>query len=502
MADVTHGPQGDLRLGLALARLLRRLAALLARTDHDETSRAATDRGLAWAAELARSTEAQELSRWLLALRARGERALGRAPAVWRAIGFPRCAALATALEDFGLVATIGDDARDWNSWIEAIATFEEPAASVAAGAPGAAGGPAAPAAPAARELPEASAAPDFPPSADLAEIARTVGVAARIAEGFRARLSPRDLAALLDSLAPWIATHGLHVSRQGGRIELSGKAPGDAALPEALRSIAAQADLAAGIEAPGPGSRGWWIRLPAADGPHYLFAERSGEKVAIPWHRVVAYGLVEGADRPRVLLGAGFDRIELPLDWLHGKGEGRARSGAYGAEVLDAVGQPHREFALERPRYDPPVTPATPEALQNLALPADIPLRSEAPGLRALVADDSLMARVFLGRLLLQRGIEVDEAEDLPTVQGRLATRAYDLVFLDAEMPGGGALAMARTANPAWLDRAVVLVKDDDEKRQAEAHGFAHVLFKPFAEDEVAAALRALTSKVRPGAH
>ena len=67
--------------------------------------------------------------------------------------------------------------------------------------------------------------------------------------------------------------------------------------------------------------------------------------------------------------------------------------------------------------------------------------------------------------------------------------------------MPGGGALELAESMDAAVRASAVVLVRDDGERAQAQAAGFAQVLYKPFAEDEVAAALAALAGESRPGA-
>jgi DNA-binding response OmpR family regulator len=116
-------------------------------------------------------------------------------------------------------------------------------------------------------------------------------------------------------------------------------------------------------------------------------------------------------------------------------------------------------------------------------------------------VADDSFTARVFLRRLLVMRGIEVDEAEQGDEARARLQAAHYDLVFLDADMPGGGAIALASTIEAGDRGRVIALVRDEAERAAAQAAGFAQTLFKPFAEDEVAAALAALAEVPRPGA-
>ena len=148
----------------------------------------------------------------------------------------------------------------------------------------------------------------------------------------------------------------------------------------------------------------------------------------------------------------------------------------------------------LARPGTVPaPVQPEAPheEAVQPGPVPADNQPEDRAPGRpRALVADDSMMARVFLGRLLAQRGIVVEEAEDGAAARAKLASAPYELVFLDAEMPGAGALEILGNADEATRSRACVLVKDDEERRRAEAFGGLPILYKPFAEDEVRGAV------------
>ncbi|MGH7724633.1 MAG: response regulator [Candidatus Eiseniibacteriota bacterium] len=513
MVETISERAGDARLAAAFARLLRRLAALLARTDHDETSRTATDRGLAWGAEFARTLHAHELSRWLIGLRASGARAPDRAPSAWCVVGAPFCLSLASALEGSGLAASIGDDSGDWEVRLARIAAEDERDFAPPPEPPAAPSRSSRPASRSSR-APRKSRATGSPETSDLAHVARGAGIGPRIAEGLRIGMPARELALLLASLAEWIGTHGLYATRASGRIEIAGTVPADAPLPETLLAIAEATGASASLEPRIAGrsesaARAWWVRLPLADAPHFLFAEQEGRRIAIPWHHVVAYGLVEGADRPRVVLGRGFERIELPLDWLHGKGEGYPQEGEAGVEVLDAEGHTHTILVPESPApvsaapTAAPDGPSVPlETLQGLAVPADIEARSETPerGVVALVADDSLTARVFLARQLGQLGIEVDEAEDLPAAQARLGTRPYDVAFLDAAMPGGGALAIPQHARPDWPERTVVLVKDDNERRQAEALGFSHVLYKPFAEDEVAAVVLALTQGARPG--
>jgi len=170
---------------------------------------------------------------------------------------------------------------------------------------------------------------------------------------------------------------------------------------------------------------------------------------------------------------------------------------------VRDAEGRTARVLDLAQgaeAALDP-----SPEPVQPEPIPADNPPEAEPPPkaravVRALVADDSMMARVFLGRLLAQRGIVVEEAEDGAAARALLDRGGFDFVFLDAEMPGAGALEILKGAGAAVVARACVLVKDDEERRTAEAFGGLPILYKPFAEDEVRSVVDTLRARIVSG--
>jgi CheY-like chemotaxis protein len=253
-------------------------------------------------------------------------------------------------------------------------------------------------------------------------------------------------------------------------------------------------------------------------DETQWLFFDRAGERIAVEWESVLEYGLAPGADHNLIMIADGSERATVVADWLHGKGTGR-RLGTDAVE--DGDGHAYRILRPGDAASDvaPDVASvAAPEAASDVSFvaalqpapeTADIPdeevpvvIRTAIepppgpPVSRALVADDSIVARVFLGRLLRQRGIEVDEAEDAAAVRALWSEREYDRVFLDADMPGGGAFTLADAARP----EVVVLVKDELERRHAHALGFDVVLLKPFAEDEVARAIEARATRAGPG--
>jgi CheY-like chemotaxis protein len=213
----------------------------------------------------------------------------------------------------------------------------------------------------------------------------------------------------------------------------------------------------------------------------------------------VIEYGLAPGAQHNLVVIAEGTSRATIVADWLHGKGTGR-RLGP--DTVEDADGHAYRIVrAADAQSLQPAVETADipVEEAPIAELPAEhepAPVPAGSPVARALIADDSIVARVFLGRLLRQRGIRVDEADDAAGARALWAENDYDWVFLDADMPGGGAFSIADAARP----EVVVLVKDELERRHARTLGFEVVLLKPFAEDEVARAIEARAARVDPG--
>jgi two-component system chemotaxis response regulator CheY len=61
------------------------------------------------------------------------------------------------------------------------------------------------------------------------------------------------------------------------------------------------------------------------------------------------------------------------------------------------------------------------------------------------LVADDSAANRLALRLELVDRGFEVDEAEDGEAAIGMLGSRTYDAVVTDVWMPGADGIAVVQ---------------------------------------------------------
>jgi len=104
----------------------------------------------------------------------------------------------------------------------------------------------------------------------------------------------------------------------------------------------------------------------------------------------------------------------------------------------------------------------------------------------RALVVDDSLVARIFLTRMLEQRGFPVVTAENSAELWAELGSKSFAVVFVDVCLPDARGRAhlervldlRARSREPFAV---VVLTRDHDDELVAEGAGARLVLRKPF---------------------
>ena len=121
----------------------------------------------------------------------------------------------------------------------------------------------------------------------------------------------------------------------------------------------------------------------------------------------------------------------------------------------------------------------------------------------RILVAEDQAEMRVLLRRALIRRGYEVVDAPDGPhlvqaIVDGLLApqTQVPDLIVTDVRMPGySGLEVLARLRREGWTTPVILITAFGDAQLHAEAKqlGAACVLNKPFAMEDLVAAVEAL---------
>jgi CheY-like chemotaxis protein len=127
------------------------------------------------------------------------------------------------------------------------------------------------------------------------------------------------------------------------------------------------------------------------------------------------------------------------------------------------------------------------------------------APGARtlrtALVADDSIMVRVFLTRMLERFGFEVRAIETAAALRAEFERGTWSLACVDVELPDLPAVGTQEgAAFLAWLvshygphTSFVALVRDTDDRVAATRAGIERMLRKPFDPAELEQVLRRL---------
>ena len=111
---------------------------------------------------------------------------------------------------------------------------------------------------------------------------------------------------------------------------------------------------------------------------------------------------------------------------------------------------------------------------------------RLSLQGRRALVADDSLVARIFLARLLERRGYSVELVGDGLGLWQELGRGPWSLVCADVTMPdshGRAHLERLLDYRAACREpfRLIALTRDAGEEREATLAGATLHLRKPF---------------------
>ena len=156
---------------------------------------------------------------------------------------------------------------------------------------------------------------------------------------------------------------------------------------------------------------------------------------------------------------------------------------------------------AAARPQVaTPPVAAFKPAAPPPAPRPT--PARA-APRTRAetvvLVADDSKVVRVKLGRLLEQHGFQVMLAEDGLAALRQMQLQTPHVLLTDAEMPGLDGLELTRQvrSQPHMAHVVVLMITSADASLgpAAAAVGVTALLGKPYAEDQLLAHLDGVRS-------
>jgi CheY-like chemotaxis protein len=131
-----------------------------------------------------------------------------------------------------------------------------------------------------------------------------------------------------------------------------------------------------------------------------------------------------------------------------------------------------------EAPGADPA---APPRMAPAEAPPPPQPLRRAA--MRALIAEDSIIGRIFLERLLQRRGYEVTGVGTARELAAALEGGAWDIVLADVALPDAKrAQHLQRHADRRW----VALTRDREDERIAREAGVPLSLRKPFESDHL----------------
>ena len=159
----------------------------------------------------------------------------------------------------------------------------------------------------------------------------------------------------------------------------------------------------------------------------------------------------------------------------------------ALGPESVEPLGGPQQTVETGAPS----ALATLPEAAPVEASGAGDPLVSTEPPApvvpsprRALVAEDSIAARIYLVRLLEQQGYDVHAVATAAELRASLAEGPWTLVCADGGLPDGqgGAFLSELTRASATAGAALVaLVRDADDESVARAAGVTMMLRKPF---------------------
>jgi len=147
--------------------------------------------------------------------------------------------------------------------------------------------------------------------------------------------------------------------------------------------------------------------------------------------------------------------------------------------------------------RADSPPARPGPEAVPRTDAPRTGAGRAAGPR-RALIVDDSLVARMELGRVLERHGWEVEWVETASEMWSALPDGGWSIVFVDVSLPDArgrahlSALVTQRgTAREPF--ELVALTRDEADETLATGAGISRVLRKPFGPGTVERMVRAV---------
>lgn len=120
----------------------------------------------------------------------------------------------------------------------------------------------------------------------------------------------------------------------------------------------------------------------------------------------------------------------------------------------------------------------------------------------RALVVDDSPIAREVIAELVSSAGLEVTQAEDGRAALELIEDRAVDLIVTDVEMPNVDGFELTRRVRARGVRTPIIVVTTrgsiEDRRRAAECGADAYVVKTAFRDADLLQTVRGLLSGAR----
>ena len=208
---------------------------------------------------------------------------------------------------------------------------------------------------------------------------------------------------------------------------------------------------------------------------------------------RLEAQAVAEARQRAQAVLAAQRQAAAAEREARRRAADEAARQHAQ--ELLD---KRLAERATEAAARAAAMAPAAPALRAVRPTPAPPMPRTRAETV-VLVADDSKVVRVKIGRLLEQHGFQVMLAEDGLAALRQLHLQVPHVLLTDAEMPGMDGLELTRKVRslPQMAHVMVLMISSADTTlgEAARAAGVTALLGKPYAEDQLLAHLDSVRS-------
>jgi CheY-like chemotaxis protein len=138
----------------------------------------------------------------------------------------------------------------------------------------------------------------------------------------------------------------------------------------------------------------------------------------------------------------------------------------------------------------EPPALPAAPSVAGAPVVRGAEPPPARRARRRALVAEDSIVGRMFLQRLLSPRGFAVEAVTSARELERALKRGGWDMVLVDVSLPDSPRGRHLGALSPEGL---VALARDREDERIAAEAGIRQTLRKPFDRADLLRVVRAL---------